>query len=246
MDWDDKTSKWTVRTDIGDEIRSTFTVTANGIQHKLKLPGVPGIDSSKGKPLGLRHHRRRFNRELNQVSRQGYWDDRHRSNGRPTSPSTRPLFQESLRLQTNTLLYQPPQQPPHLLLPQITLLSQTRLATPPPGQLQYYSWWRAEEEDLGSDGWTNTATQAILSAGSKDIDPAKLGEMMALADFKLMDRIRARVDEIVKDPTTAEKLKPWHSSMCKRPCFHDEYLQAFNQDNVSLIDTNAKGVERIC
>jgi hypothetical protein len=28
-------------------------------------------------------------------------------------------------------------------------------------------------------------------------------------------------------------------------CFHDEYLQAFNQDNVSLIDTNAKGVERI-
>jgi cyclohexanone monooxygenase len=48
MDWDDKTSKWTVRTDNGDEIRSTFIVTANGILHKLKLPGVPGIESFKG------------------------------------------------------------------------------------------------------------------------------------------------------------------------------------------------------
>jgi hypothetical protein len=92
---------------------------------------------------------------------------------------------------------------------------------------------------------TNTASQEILSGGSKDIDPAKLGEMIALADFKMTDRIRARVNEIVHDPATAEKLKPWYSSMYKRPCFHDEYLQAFNQDNVSLIDTNAKGVERI-
>jgi cyclohexanone monooxygenase len=103
----------------------------------------------------------------------------------------------------------------------------------------------AEEEDLVCDGWTNTASQAILGGAGKDIDPAKLGEMMAIADFKMMSRIRARVDEIVQDPTTAEKLKPWYSSMCKRPCFHDEYLQTFNQPNVSLVDTDAKGVERI-
>jgi cation diffusion facilitator CzcD-associated flavoprotein CzcO len=48
MDWDDKASKWTVRTNRGDKIRSTFIVTANGILHKLKLPGVPGIESFKG------------------------------------------------------------------------------------------------------------------------------------------------------------------------------------------------------
>lgn len=32
---------------------------------------------------------------------------------------------------------------------------------------------------------------------------------------------------------------------CKRPCFHDEYLQTFNRPNVKLIDTKGKGVERI-
>ena len=28
---------------------------------------------------------------------------------------------------------------------------------------------------------------------------------------------------------TAAALKPWYRQFCKRPCFHDEYLPAFNQ-----------------
>jgi cation diffusion facilitator CzcD-associated flavoprotein CzcO len=32
---------------------------------------------------------------------------------------------------------------------------------------------------------------------------------------------------------------------CKRPCFHDDYLQVFNQDNVTLVDTEGKGVDRL-
>ena len=31
----------------------------------------------------------------------------------------------------------------------------------------------------------------------------------------------------------------------ERPCFHDEYLQAYNEPGVHLIGTNGKGVERI-
>ena len=48
---------------------------------------------------------------------------------------------------------------------------------------------------------------------------------MELADFQKMEEIRARVDAIVKDPATAEALKPWYRQFCKRPCFHDEYLR---------------------
>jgi cyclohexanone monooxygenase len=68
---------------------------------------------------------------------------------------------------------------------------------------------------------------------------------MELADFQKMEQIRARVDAIVKDPATAEALKPWYRQFCKRPCFHDEYLQAFNHENVTLVDTQGHGVERI-
>ena len=60
-----------------------------------------------------------------------------------------------------------------------------------------------------------------------------------------MTEIRARVDAIVEDPKTAEALKPWYRQLCKRPCFHDEYLQAYNRPNVHLVDTDGKGVERI-
>jgi cation diffusion facilitator CzcD-associated flavoprotein CzcO len=60
-----------------------------------------------------------------------------------------------------------------------------------------------------------------------------------------MEEIRARIDAIVKDRETAQKLKAWYRQLCKRPCFHDEYLQAFNALGVRLIDTDGKGVERI-
>ena len=60
-----------------------------------------------------------------------------------------------------------------------------------------------------------------------------------------MEQIRARVDAIVKDPATAEALKPWYRQFCKRPCFHDEYLPTFNRPNVTLVDTEGQGVERI-
>jgi cyclohexanone monooxygenase len=60
-----------------------------------------------------------------------------------------------------------------------------------------------------------------------------------------MNQVRARVDAIVKDPVTAAALKPWYRQFCKRPCFHDEYLQTYNRPNVALVDTNGKGVERL-
>jgi cyclohexanone monooxygenase len=68
---------------------------------------------------------------------------------------------------------------------------------------------------------------------------------LELADFEKMEQIRARVDEIVQDRETAEKLKPYYRQFCKRPCFHDEYLDTFNRPNVELVDTDGRGVERI-
>jgi cation diffusion facilitator CzcD-associated flavoprotein CzcO len=66
-----------------------------------------------------------------------------------------------------------------------------------------------------------------------------------LLDMEAMDRLRARIESIVTDPATADALKPWYNQMCKRPCFNDDYLPAFNRPNVKLLDTRGKGVERI-
>ena len=66
---------------------------------------------------------------------------------------------------------------------------------------------------------------------------------MELADFKKMEKIRARADALVQDGAVAESLKPYYRQFCKRPCFHDEYLQTFNRDNVTLVDTRGRGVD---
>ena len=65
-------------------------------------------------------------------------------------------------------------------------------------------------------------------------------------DFRVMERLRRRVDEIVEDPKTAELLKPWYRYQCKRPTSNDEYYQTFNRPNVHLIDVSeTQGVERL-
>jgi cyclohexanone monooxygenase len=104
------------------------------------------------------------------------------------------------------------------------------------------------DEDLVNDGWTdifrNLKTMAPLK---KARDEAPNAEFMAeIADFKKMNQVRARVDDTVQDPKTAEALKPWYRQFCKRPTFNDEYLPTFNRPNVTLVDTSdTKGVERI-
>jgi cation diffusion facilitator CzcD-associated flavoprotein CzcO len=65
------------------------------------------------------------------------------------------------------------------------------------------------------------------------------------ADIEKMNEIRARAEAVVIDAATADKLKAWYRQLCKRPCFHDAYLQAFNEPDTHLIDTDGKGVERI-
>ena len=70
-----------------------------------------------------------------------------------------------------------------------------------------------------------------------------LQEKMEMADFAKMEKVRARADSVVEDADTAESLKPYYRQFCKRPCFHDEYLQAFNNPNVTLVDTDGQGVE---
>jgi len=74
---------------------------------------------------------------------------------------------------------------------------------------------------------------------------AKMMEAFSDSDYEKMEEIRARVDTIVKDSSTAEHLKAWYQQLCKRPCFHDDYLQAYNEPSTRLIDTDGQGVERI-
>jgi cyclohexanone monooxygenase len=105
-----------------------------------------------------------------------------------------------------------------------------------------------QAEDLVNDGWTDIIGNLLVLLRKQSQAGAEAGDIaqtMQLADFKKMEQIRARAAEVVKDPNVAEALKPYYNQFCKRPCFHDEYLDTFNRPNVTLVDTDGKGVERI-
>ncbi|KAH7070090.1 hypothetical protein FB567DRAFT_573611 [Paraphoma chrysanthemicola] len=112
----------------------------------------------------------------------------------------------------------------------------------------YVSYSTGGGPDIINDGWTDTpAGTAFLGSNRKIVAPDEveehIKELHAL-DLPRTQLLRSRVDEIVKDKETAEKLKAWYASWCKRPSFHDEYLQTFNKPNVTLVDTDGKGIDR--
>lgn len=112
------------------------------------------------------------------------------------------------------------------------------------------SFLTAEPEpvDLVDDGWSrNQARSGLIGSSSQLMEQAATGkhiDALLRIDEPIADELRARVDSEVRDPNTAEKLKPWYPGWCKRPTFNDDYLATFNRDNVTLVDTNGKGIDR--
>ena len=103
--------------------------------------------------------------------------------------------------------------------------------------------------DLVCDFWTevNRNMAAKLAAmGRPELTLEQLIELREQEDYRVMERLRRRIESIVEDKQTAEALKPYYRFMCKRPCSNDDYLPTFNRPNVTLVDVSAsKGVERM-
>ncbi len=64
------------------------------------------------------------------------------------------------------------------------------------------------------------------------------------ANQTLADFVRAKIRGIVRDPKIAEKLMPDHFVMTKRPILEDGYFEAYNRDNVTLVDLREDPIER--
>jgi cation diffusion facilitator CzcD-associated flavoprotein CzcO len=104
------------------------------------------------------------------------------------------------------------------------------------------------ERNMVDDEWTRMESYMALVGGPKQVTMENVeqhvGELYA-NDYQRQERLRERTKAIVKDQHTAGSLQAWYPGWCKRPCFHDEYLQAFNSPNVKLLDTEGKGFDRL-
>ena len=251
MEWDDVASRWTIRTNRGDAMKARHVVMANGPLHRPKLPGIPGVET--------------FKRHSFHTSR---WDYGY-TGGDPNGNLTGLEGKRVGIIGTGATAVQCV---PHVAAAakQLYVFQRTPSSidvranrpTDPGWAGSLQPGWQQHrmdnfnalvsggfaEEDLVNDGWTDIIGNLITlmrRSSESGRSPEDLATTMQLADFQKMESVRARVDAVVQDKATAEALKPWYNQFCKRPCFHDEYLDAFNRPNVHLIDTQGRGVERI-
>jgi len=252
LHWNDEHRRWIVSTNRRDAIRARFVVMSSGPLHRPKLPGISGIETYEGHSF--------------HTSR---WDYDYTGGG-PEGDLVGLAGKRVGIIGTGATAVQAV---PHLAAGAAELFVFQRTPssidvrnnkpTDPTWAASLEPGWqqrrmenfnnlltgKPEAEDLVDDGWTDIIGNLLVrirSAGDNaDLSAEGLRRTMELADFQKMNQIRERVDATVTDQDTADSLKPWYRQFCKRPCFHDQYLQAFNEPNVTLVDTLGKGVDRI-
>jgi cyclohexanone monooxygenase len=248
--WDEEAELWIVSTDRDDRFRARFVCMANGPLNRPKLPGVAGIDDFKGYCF--------------HTSRWDYGYTGGDSYGNLTGLADKRVGIIGTGATAVQCI-------PHLgaSAKQLVVFQRTPSSidvranrpTDPEWSNSLESGWQRRrmenfstltgggyaEVDLVMDGWTEIIGKLLrrrVEEGQVQ-DARSLIETLELADFEKMEQIRARAAALVDDPATAESLKPYYRQFCKRPCFHDEYLQTFNRPNVTLVDTDGRGIERI-
>jgi cation diffusion facilitator CzcD-associated flavoprotein CzcO len=253
LTWDAARAHWIIRTNRGDEFTAQFVGMGTGPLHVPKLPGLPGIESFKGHSF--------------HTSR---WDYNY-TGGDPSGALMEKLKDKRVAIiGTGATAVQCV---PHLAraCKELYVFQRTpssvdvranapidpdwfsNIATPGWQQrwLENFTANQAggsAEEDLVQDGWTDLSRRIrakIMGLPREEMTPQKMLAAYEDSDFEKMEEIRARVDQIVQDRAAADKLKAWYRQLCKRPCFHDEYLQSFNTPGTHLIDTDGKGVQKI-
>jgi cyclohexanone monooxygenase len=250
MRWDDAASRWIVKTNRGDALRARFIIMANGPLHRPKLPGIAGVETFKGHSF----HTSRWDYDYTGgTSAGGLTKLKDKVVGiigtGATSVQCVPHLGASAK---------------HLYVFQRTPSSidvRNNRPTDPEWVKSLTPGWQQarmdnfnellsgipQKEDLVNDGWTDIIVNLGVIARNRSAKAGATnpGELLELADYRKMEQIRARAEAIVKDPNVAEALKPYYRQFCKRPCFHDDYLDTFNRPNVTLVDTQGKGVDRI-
>lgn len=252
--WDENLSRWRVGTDRGDDIRARFVVMASGPFHRPKLPGIPGINEFSGHSF----HSSRWDYGYTGGDSSGGLDKLadKRVAVVGTGATAIQIVPFLGRYAKELLVFQ--RTPSSVGARNNAPTDPDWVKSLRPGwqkerQRNFHAWtfegMALGQPDYVCDFWTelgrNTAARVLALDDPASLTPEQFMAIREEEDFKVMERLRRRVDSLVEDPDTAEALKPYYRFLCKRPTTNDEYLQTFNRPNVRLIDVSgSKGVQR--
>jgi cyclohexanone monooxygenase len=225
--WNEEEKLWHVKTDRGDHMKAKFVICANGPMSKPKLAKIDGIERFKGHSF----HTSRWDYEYCGDDLSKLADKRVAIIGTGAT-----AVQAIPGLGANAKELYVFQRTPS------SIDIRNDWPTDPNWARKLQPGWQAKRRQRTIEGPRLTKKQEEERAKLSNEEKIRKQEN---ANIDYMMWIHERIDQIVKDKATADALKPWYMFMCKRPCFHDEYLPTFNRPNVHLIDTHGQGVSEI-
>jgi cation diffusion facilitator CzcD-associated flavoprotein CzcO len=224
--WDDKQKLWRIGTDRGDEMTAKFVICSNGTLSKPKLSKIKGMESFKGHSF----HTSRWDYGYTGRDLEKLKDKVVGIIGTGAS-----AVQAIPRLARSAKALYVFQRTPS------GIDVRGDRPTDPDWAANLKPGWQAARRERNLRGPERPEVKAERAPESRD-EKIRRQEN---ANIDHMMRIHKRIEEIVEDKATAEALKPWYMFMCKRPCFDDEYLPAYNRPSVHLVDTRGEGITEI-
>ena len=234
--WDATRSLWRVRTDQGDMIDATYCIMATGPLSIPKDPDVPGIERYKGRLL------RAAKWPHEPVSFAG-----KRVGLIGTGSTGIQIVQEVGPKAGELFVYQ---RTPSFTMPMRNRKLDAEFVaevkrnyagirevarnspiggTRPQSTRAFFSVTREQRRQLLEDGWKNGGLAVLGTFADLLINPE--------ANEEVAEFIRGKISEVVKDPQTAEKLKPrGYPVFARRPCLDTGYYETYNLPNVHLKD----------
>ena len=225
--WNEEEEIWQLTTDRGDHMKARFVICANGTLSKPKLSKIKGMESFKGHSF----HTSRWDYDYTREDLSGLED---KVVGIIGTGATAVQAIPGLGASSKEL-YVFQRTPSSIDI-------RDDWPTDPNWARKLKPGWQAKRRERAMRGPRLTEGQRAERAAMSREEKIRRQEN---ANIDYMMRIHKRIDEVVKDKATAEALKPWYMFMCKRPCFHNDYLPTFNRLNVHLVDTHGKGITEI-
>src|SRR5271167_3352083 len=225
--WEEAEQMWHIETDRGDHMKARFVICANGILTKPKLAKIKGLETFKGHSF----HTSRWDYAYTKPDLSGLED---KVVGIIGTGATAVQAVPGLGAAAKELYVF--QRTPS------SIDVRDDWPTDPNWARRLRPGWQTRRRERAR---MEPQISEELKARQAAMSPEEKIRRQENANMEAMMKIHARIDQIVKDKATAEALKPWYMLMCKRPCFHNDYLPTFNRPNVHLIDTHGKGINEI-
>jgi len=244
--FDDVTSRWTVKTDRGDEFSARFCIMATGCLSAARVPDFKGLDSFRGdwyhtgawphegvdftgKRVGVIGTGSSAIQSIPLIAKQAAHLTVFQRTANFSVPAHNgPLDPELVERSREK----------YTAIRQEARASQGGILGRPPAEK---SALEVSEEERRREFEERWQIGGFAIGGAFNDLAINLAANDTAAEF-----VRSKIREVVKDPATAELLCPKEYPFAtKRLCVDTDYFETFNRENVSLVDVKNSPIEEI-